>query len=65
MVGHSSFPKGVTMPIAESDVKWVDEPRLGFWEQLYVPSIIDGLKTTMSASIPGAIRPLNLSSYVE
>ena len=35
------------MPIAESDVKWVEEPRLGFWEQLYIPALIDGFKTTL------------------
>ncbi|VTT97230.1 nadh-quinone oxidoreductase subunit i : NADH-quinone oxidoreductase subunit I OS=Planctomyces limnophilus (strain ATCC 43296 / DSM 3776 / IFAM 1008 / 290) GN=nuoI PE=3 SV=1: Fer4 [Gemmataceae bacterium] len=35
------------MPIPESDVKWVEEARLGFWEQLYVPAMIDGLKTTI------------------
>jgi NADH-quinone oxidoreductase subunit I len=36
------------MPIAETDVTWVDEPRLGLWEQLYIPAMIDGLKTTVS-----------------
>ncbi len=36
------------MPIAESDVKWVDEPRLGLWEQLYLPAMVDGLKTTVT-----------------
>ncbi len=35
------------MPIAESEVKWVEEHRLGFWEQLYIPAIMDGLKTTV------------------
>ena len=35
------------MPIAESEVRWVEEPKLGFWEQLYIPAIIDGLKTTI------------------
>jgi NADH-quinone oxidoreductase subunit I len=40
--------KGVEMPIAEADVMWVDEPRLGLWEQLYIPAMIDGLKTTVS-----------------
>ena len=39
------------MPIAESEVKWVDEPRLGLWEQLYIPAMIDGLKTTVSAHV--------------
>ncbi len=35
------------MPIPDSDVKWIDEPRLGFWEQLYIPAVIDGLRTTI------------------
>jgi NADH-quinone oxidoreductase subunit I len=35
------------MPRTESDVRWVDEPRLGFWEQLYIPAMLDGLKTTI------------------
>ena len=35
------------MPIAEDDVRWVEEPRLGIWEQLYIPALIDGFKTTV------------------
>ncbi|MCS6853075.1 MAG: NADH-quinone oxidoreductase subunit I [Gemmataceae bacterium] len=35
------------MPIAESDVRWVEEPRLGILEQLYVPAIVEGLQTTV------------------
>ena len=35
------------MPIAQSDVKWVQEPRIGLLEQLYVPAIAEGLQTTM------------------
>ncbi|MBX9583251.1 MAG: NADH-quinone oxidoreductase subunit I [Gemmataceae bacterium] len=35
------------MPLAESDVRWVGEPKLGFWEQLYLPAVVDGLKTTV------------------
>src|SRR4051794_25459653 len=35
------------MPIAESDVRWVQEPKLGFWDQLYLPAMADGLKTTL------------------
>ena len=34
------------MPIAESDVKWVDVPRLNLLEQLYVPALVSGLVTT-------------------
>ena len=35
------------MPITENDVRWVEEPKLGFWDQLYLPAMIDGLKTTV------------------
>jgi NADH-quinone oxidoreductase subunit I len=34
------------MPIAESDVKWVSVPKMGLFEQLYVPAIFQGLQTT-------------------
>src|SRR5437660_1115419 len=35
------------MPMTETDVRWVQEPKLGFWDQLYIPAILDGLKTTV------------------
>jgi NADH-quinone oxidoreductase subunit I len=35
------------VPIPESEVSWVEEARLGLWEQLYIPALIDGLKTTL------------------
>lgn len=35
------------MPIADKDVKWVQEPRLGLLEQLYLPAIMEGLQTTV------------------
>ena len=35
------------MPIAESDVKWVQAPKMGLLEQLYVPAIFQGLQTTV------------------
>jgi len=35
------------MPIAEKDIKWVEEPRIGILEQLYLPAIFDGLQTTV------------------
>ena len=35
------------MPMTESDVRWVQEPKLGFWDQLYLPAMYDGLKTTL------------------
>ena len=36
------------MPIAEKDVKWVEEPKLGLFAQLYLPIVMDGLKTTVT-----------------
>jgi NADH-quinone oxidoreductase subunit I len=36
------------MPIAEKDVKYVTEPRMGLMEQLYLPAIGQGLWTTFS-----------------
>jgi NADH-quinone oxidoreductase subunit I len=35
------------VPIAEKDVKWVEEPKIGFAEQLYLPAIFSGLGTTL------------------
>jgi NADH-quinone oxidoreductase subunit I len=35
------------MPISNDEVTWVEEPELGFWEATFVPSIIEGLKTTI------------------
>jgi NADH-quinone oxidoreductase subunit I len=35
------------MPIAEKDVKWVEEPRIGLLEKLYLPAIFAGLGTTV------------------
>lgn len=35
------------MPIADSDVRWVEEPKMGLLEQLYVPAIMAGLQTTL------------------
>ncbi len=35
------------MPIAEKDVKWIQEPKLGLMEKLYIPAIMDGLSTTV------------------
>jgi NADH-quinone oxidoreductase subunit I len=34
------------MPIAEKDVRWVEEPKLGFWDRLYLPALGQGLVTT-------------------
>ncbi len=35
------------MPIAEQDIKWVEEPKLGILDQLYLPAIAQGLETTV------------------
>jgi NADH-quinone oxidoreductase subunit I len=35
------------MPIAPSDVKWIEEPKIGILEQLYLPAIVTGLQTTV------------------
>src|SRR6188508_944491 len=35
------------MPIAPTDVHWVEEPRMGLAELLYVPAILEGLGTTV------------------
>jgi len=35
------------MPIPESEVRWVHPPQLGLWEQLYLPAVVEGLKTTV------------------
>ena len=35
------------MPIAPSDVKWVQEPKIGVLEQLYIPALMAGLQTTV------------------
>jgi NADH-quinone oxidoreductase subunit I len=36
------------MAISENDVRWVETPKMGLWERLYIPAIIDGLSTTVS-----------------
>jgi NADH-quinone oxidoreductase subunit I len=35
------------MPIAASAVKWIEEPRIGILEQLYLPAIFQGVTTTV------------------
>jgi NADH-quinone oxidoreductase subunit I len=35
------------MPIAEQDVSWVAEPKLGLFENLYLPVVTQGLATTV------------------
>jgi NADH-quinone oxidoreductase subunit I len=35
------------MPMAESDVRWIEGPKIGVMEQLYLPAIFAGLQTTV------------------
>lgn len=35
------------MPIAETEIKWIDERPLRKWEIMYLPGILEGLKTTV------------------
>ncbi len=35
------------MPIAEKDVRWVQEPKMGLAEMLYLPAVFQGLTTTV------------------
>jgi NADH-quinone oxidoreductase subunit I len=35
------------MPIDANDVTWVEEPKIGLMEAMYLPAIFEGLKTTV------------------
>lgn len=35
------------MPMNEKDVMWVEEPKMGLMEKLYLPAIAQGLQTTI------------------
>ena len=35
------------MPIADKDVTWVLEPKIGILEQLYLPALVEGIGTTL------------------
>jgi NADH-quinone oxidoreductase subunit I len=35
------------MPIPAAEVRWVEEPELGIGERLYLPAIMQGLRTTL------------------
>jgi NADH-quinone oxidoreductase subunit I len=35
------------MPIAEKDVVWIEAPKLGLADKLYLPAIAEGLRTTI------------------
>ncbi len=49
------------MPIAEKDVRWIEPPRIGIAEQLYLPAIWQGIETTvghMTRTILGIGKPI-------
>lgn len=35
------------MAIDDKDVIWVEEPKIGLWEAMYLPAIVEGLTTTV------------------
>jgi NADH-quinone oxidoreductase subunit I len=35
------------MPMSPDDVRWVEEPKIGLMEKLYLPAIFEGLQTTV------------------
>jgi NADH-quinone oxidoreductase subunit I len=35
------------MPLTERDIRWVEEPKIGLVEQMYLPAIFAGLQTTV------------------
>ncbi len=35
------------MPIAENEVTWIEEPKIGLMERLYLPAIFAGMQTTV------------------
>lgn len=41
------------MTAPKDEVRWVDEPALGFWESTFLPAIAQGLRTTISHVLDG------------
>jgi NADH-quinone oxidoreductase subunit I len=39
------------MPLTDADVKWVEEPKVGLLEQMYLPALFAGLGTTVRHSV--------------
>lgn len=37
----------MTETAKKKNVRWVEEPEIGFWESTFVPAILSGLKTTL------------------
>jgi len=33
---------------SEASVRWIAEPKIGFWERMYLPAIFEGLQTTVT-----------------
>jgi NADH-quinone oxidoreductase subunit I len=46
------------MPISADQVRWIDEPRLGLLEQLYIPAILQGLGTTIRHMVQPQVRTI-------
>jgi NADH-quinone oxidoreductase subunit I len=49
------------VPIADKDVRWLQEPKIGLAEKLYLPAIMQGLQTTMGH----LLRPKVTQQYPE
>lgn len=45
------------MALSENEVRWVEAPKLGLLEKLYIPAVIEGLKTTVFGHMVGR-RPV-------
>src|SRR6516164_7376694 len=43
--------QGIAMPINPNEVRWVEEPKIGLVEQLYLPAVLQGLGTTVRHGI--------------
>jgi NADH-quinone oxidoreductase subunit I len=41
------------MPIDPKDVRWVELPKLGILDRLYIPAIMEGLATTLRHAVTG------------
>ena len=39
------------MPLTDADIRWVEEPKIGLIEQMYLPAILQGLGTTVRHSV--------------
>ena len=39
------------MALTEADIKWVEEPKIGLFEQMYLPALFQGLQTTVRHSV--------------